>query len=730
MSLFLLILLSTGILSTWGGITPLCAEEQRNRAAHLQQNQQRENRLARSASPYLRSARFQAIDWHEYGEEAFALAKMLDRPILLDIGAIWCHWCHVMDEETYENPEVAELINRYFVAIKVDMDARPDIDRWYQTAVSNLTGFGGWPLTAFLTPDGKVFFGGTYFPAEDKLGREGLKSLLPRVAKLYREHKDELLAQTEQYHQHLLAQKDAGLKTGELSSELLNAIARRITEDFDRDFGGFGAGAKFPSEAGVEFALSRAFVENDAELLALTLKTLDAMAEGGIRDHIRGGFFRYTMDREWHVPHFEKMSYVNSGMLRNFAHAYAATGTVLYKEVVEEVLDYINREASDSRFGGFYASQDADVGRGDDGDYYTWTPEEVDAVLTPLEAKVIKQYYGIEAQGEMRHNAAKNVPRVAATPEDVANELDIPVKEVFLLISDGRKKLLESRNASPTPFVDRSKYGSLNGMMVSAYLEAYKFLGGDDIKEATIKDDALKVLDFLLANSYRKGKGVFHTYYQGEARIPGFLDDNIQVSMACLDAYEVSGYRFYLDAAEDIMRYCLENFWDNEHGGFFDTASAHRNFVRKPFEDTPTPAANAVAAMLLDRLYYITYEDEYRERAERTLKAYAGSAEESGHFASAYALALAYHINTPPHALIIGKPGAPDTLRLLRTALATYRPGKIVTLHDPAEGSGLPYPASTDGMAIAYVCVPLKYCAPPTHEEARVTELLKTMGVE
>lgn len=717
---FLFFFITIISLPAWNGIVPLCAEEQDNPETQQQQQQQhKENRLAGSASPYLRSAGFQLIDWYEYGEEAFALAKRLDRPILLDIGAIWCHWCHVMDEETYEDPEVAELINKYFVAIKVDMDQRPDIDRWYQTAVSALTGHGGWPLTAFLTPDGKVFSGGTYFPAKT------FKLLLPRIAKMYKEQKDTLLTQAEQHYQHMISLEDAQSKAGELSSDLLNVMAEKITEEFDREYGGFGAGAKFPSEAGVEFALWMASVKKDAELHKLTLKTLDAMAEGGIRDHVRGGFFRYAVDREWRVPHFEKMSYANSGMLRNFVHAYAATGSIVYKEVVEEVLDYVNREASDGRLGGFYASQDADVGRGDDGDYYTWTPAEVDAVLTPIEAKVIKYYYGIESKGEMHHNPAKNVLRISAKPEDVARGLNIPVEEVLSIIDGGRKKLLESRNTPPTPFVDTNKYSAQNGMMISAYLEAYKFLGRDDVK-----DGALKALDLLLASSYKKGEGVFHTYYQGEAHIPGFLDDNVQMAMACLDAYEVSGHKLYLEAAEDIMKYCLDNFWDDERGGFFDTARAHRRFVRKPFEDVPTPAANAVAVMVLDRLYYTTSEGRYRESSERTLKAYAGSAEESGHFASAYALALAYHINTPPHAVIVGKKDAPDTLRLLRTALGTYRPGKIVTLHDPGEETKLPYPASPDGRAVAYVCVPLGYCAPPAHEEAKVGELLKTIGIE
>ncbi len=726
-----LVLLSVLALAGRDGVPGVYADEPGSPAPGLKQGDlnHKENRLALSASPYLRSARFQLIDWHEYGEEAFALARRLDRPILLDIGAIWCHWCHVMDEETYADPEVARLINEYFVAIKVDMDQMPDIDRWYQNAVMAISGHGGWPLTAFLTPDGKVFFGGTYFPAEDKWGRKGFRSLLPSIATLYREGKDELLTQAEEMSRLVLAQQQAGLKAGELSPELLDSMTRHIAEDFDLDFGGFGTGTKFPSESGVEFALWRGFSGENAGLLARALQTVDAMAEGGIRDHIRGGFFRYAMDREWRVPHFEKMSYVNSGMLINFVHAYAATGNAAYKDIVEDILDYIDREASDGRLGGFYASQDADVGRGDDGDFYTWTPAEVDAALSPLEAKVIKRYYGIEVLGEMRHNRAKNVPRISAAPEEIAGELGMPTEEVITLINGGREEMRESRGSSTAtaPFVDKSKYSSRNGMMISAFLEVYKFTGREDIKKK-----ALKSLDFLLANSYGRGEGVLHATYPGGERVPGFLDDNVQMSMACLDAYEVSGYRFYLEAAEDIMGYCLNNFWDEGEGGFFDTALAHRRFARKPFEDVPTPGANAVAAMVLDRLFYMTGRDEYRERAGQTLRVYAGSAGKSGHFASTYALALGYHITPPPHAAVIGRKDDPDTWRLLKAALGTYRPGKIVTLHDPIEeeDDDLPYPPSADGTPVAYVCIPLEYCAPPTPEASKVSELLQTLGIE
>jgi uncharacterized protein YyaL (SSP411 family) len=680
----------------------------------------KENRLTLAKSPYLLSARYQSIDWYEYGEEAFQKAKGLDLPILLDIGAIWCHWCHVMDEETYEDPEVAQLINQYFVAIKLDRDERPDIDRKYQEAVSTLTGHRGWPLTAFLTPEGKVFYGGTYFPPEDKWGKEGMKTLLARIAKLYKEKKEEVLAMAEQHHQELLT--IASPKPDRLSQELLEGLVSAILAEGDQAHGGFGTVSKFPSISAVELALARGVTKKDEAALGLALKTLEGMARGGIRDHIRGGFFRYTVDPEWHVPHFEKMSYVQAGMIENFVHGYAAAENGLYKDIVLEIMDYVKREASDQEHGGFYASQDADIGRGDDGDYYTWTPEEVDSVLDPLESRALKAFYGIEAQGEMEHNPAKNVLRVVTEGETIAKDLGLLVDELPLLLQIAREKLRKARDNPPMPFVDKNKYTHWNGMMVSAWLEAYKFLG-----YATIRDFALKSLDFLLEHSYQEGQGFFHTYQEGEARITGLLEDNVQMARACLEAYEVSGQARYLQTAQALMDYCIREFWDPEGGGFFDLPVHTEEIRRKPFENIPTPAANPVASMVLDRLYYITHEARYYEKAQKTLQAFAGSALESGYFAASYALALDYHLNPPAYAVIIGKKGDPETVALQEAALATYLPGKIVTVHDPGEEGFLPYPPSPEGKPIVYVCIPLKSCAPPTSEVERMQALLKTL---
>ena len=353
------------------------------------------NQLAGAASPYLREAALQPVHWLPWSEAAFRRAQQEDKPILLDIGAIWCHWCHVMDVESYENEEIARLINKFFVAIKVDMDERPDIDRRYQQAVKAISGSGGWPLTAFLTPQGKVFYGGTYFPPEERFGRPGLKTILPGVAEAYRTRKDEVLASAEQLSKRLERFGAESIQKGLLSDGLVQVISKKMVQQFDSVNGGFGTSVKFPSGSAIELALAKYFVDHDPKMLELVTKTLDAMAQGGVYDQIGGGFFRYSTDPQWRVPHFEKMNYDNAELLMNYLHAYQATGKTLYRETAQGIIRYLNGVLSDQANGGFYAHQDADMTREDDGDYYTWTVQEVRSALPKAEAEVIIRYYDI-----------------------------------------------------------------------------------------------------------------------------------------------------------------------------------------------------------------------------------------------------------------------------------------------------------------------------------------------
>ena len=696
------------------------------------------NQLADAPSPYLREAARQPVHWLPWGQEAFRWAQEEDKPILLDIGAIWCHWCHVMDVESYENEDIAALINRDYVAIKVDRDERPDIDRRYQEAVQGLTGRGGWPLTAFLTPDGKVFFGGTYFPPDNRGRRPGLVTLLPSLAEAYKTRKAEVLASAEQLSTALTRRARQSVQAGTITGELVDAIVTQMAQRFDVVNGGFGTGTKFPAASAIELALARYFLDHDPKLLRIATKTLDAMAQGGVYDQIGGGFFRYSTDPQWRVPHFEKMSYDNAELLVNYLHTYQATGKALYREIAEGIIAFVNDVLSDQDNGGFYAHQDADMTREDDGDYYTWTVQEVRQALPREEAEVIQRYYDIQPRGEMRENPFKNVPFIASSPEAIATALSIPTARVQSLIDQGKTRLLQARTKRKTPLVDKTIYIDRNGMLISAYLEAFQALGDEQAKAF-----ALKTLDLLLRKAYREGKGMYHAYSEGQARLPGLLDDQVQMAKALLDAFGVTGERRYLTISKDLMDYAITQLWDPTEGGFFDRQSQDEALaaLERPFkdvEDNPSSSPNGVAALVLDRLAYLTNDGRYEKKALQTLRAFAGSAKGAGRFAATYALAVHYHLNRSAQVVIIGKKPDPQTQALWTAAIKTYRPGKLVAVYDPSELNVEDLPPAVagavkvfgvQGAPRAYVCAG-STCAPPTSDLDEVVALTKSYGLQ
>ena len=710
--------------------------ESRNRS----EDSPRVNRLAGSSSAYLKSAAHQPVNWYPWDQEAFQAAKELDRPILLDIGAVWCHWCHVMDRETYENEEIAEIINEYFIPVKVDMDERPDVDRRYQRAVRAITGGGGWPLTAFLTPEGKLFFGGTYFPPSDRLGRPGMRSLLPNIAQMYKDDRDQVLQGADRIYRHLETLGDLQIKTGELSESLVDSLAFALQQAFDDEYGGFGQGngPKFPNSGAMELAMLEYFKNQDDQMLEIALKTLKVMAKGGIRDHIGGGFHRYSVDRKWNVPHFEKMSYVNAGLLKNYLHAYQISGDEYFKQIAEGIVEYVDRVLSDRENGGFYGHQDADVSLEDDGDYFTWTQKEIENALSDNERKASILHYGVrEIPHDLESAPERNVLYEALPLEEVASKLAVSLAEADRLIESGKERLLEIRNKRKPPFVDKNIFSNYNGMMISAYLEASRVLGRDDIR-----DFALRSLSFVLEKSYTPPKGVRHIYLDGKARVEGLLEDQVWMAYALLDAFEVTGDFQHLEIAMDLMDYSHREFWDGENGGFWDSNPSQEalgllKMKRKAFEDSPYPAANSIAAMVLDRIYYLTDEEKYRYWAQKTLEAFAGAVAAYGAFASSYALGVDYHLNHPAQAVVVGKKDDGRTLELMRAGHKTYRPGKIVINYDPFEVKDKKFPetvalivkyADIESGPQAYICAGTA-CAPPTDEPKRVSKLLRTFGM-
>ena len=409
-----------------------------------------ENRLKDSASPYLRSAAHQPIDWHEWSDAAFARAKSEDKPILLDIGAVWCHWCHVIDRESYENAEIAKIINEHFVAVKVDRDERPDVDSRYQSAISAISGQGGWPLTGFLLADGKPFFGGTYFPPEDQMGRPGFRRLLLAVADSYRNKRAELERAANSLAD---AVSQAEVFTGARADFDLGVVAaqiKSITQLFDIKNGGFGRAPKFPHSSAIDLVLERYQQTKEKQLLAMAETTLEKMARGGVYDQLAGGFHRYSVDERWLVPHFEKMSYDNSELLKNYLHGAQLTQNWLLSETAEGLIAWVNEVLSDRVNGGFYASQDADYSLDDDGDYFTWTLDEVRAVLSPEETRVVELYYDVAPRGEMHHNPAKNVLWVSREVNEIAESTKTDDESVMKLLLQANLKMLNARHARPT----------------------------------------------------------------------------------------------------------------------------------------------------------------------------------------------------------------------------------------------------------------------------------------
>ncbi len=693
-----------------------------------------ENRLKDSASPYLRSAAHQPIDWHEWGEPAFSRAQAEDKPILLDIGAVWCHWCHVIDRESYENAEIARIINEHFVAVKVDRDERPDVDSRYQAAISALSGQGGWPLTGFLLPDGKPFFGGTYFPPEDQMGRPGFRRVLLAVADSYKNKRPDLERAANSLADAVAQAEMFTGARGEFDAAVVDAQIKSITQQFDIKNGGFGRSPKFPHSSAIDLVLERYRQSREKHLLAIAETTLEKMARGGVYDQLAGGFHRYSVDERWLVPHFEKMSYDNSELLRNYLHVLQVTGSAALRETAEGIIGWVNEVLSDQAGGGFYASQDADYSLDDDGDYFTWTLEELRAALPAEESRVMELYYDVEPHGEMHHDPAKNVLWIARDPSDIAKTLGRDVAAVRITIGQAKTKMLAARLPRPTPYIDKTMYVSWNAMFVSAYLEASRALMGNRIGE-DCRAFALKTLDRTLREVWTEARGFGHRI--GGPALDGSLDDQVFGVLALLDAYEAALEPRYFAAAQRTMDIAIERYGDAEGGGFFDRPSdaapmGGLDVRRKPFQDSPTPGANSVAAMALIRMHAFTGEERYRAFAQKTLEAFAGIAPQYGMFAATYGLAATLFAHHPVQVVVTGRADDPKARALEEAAHQVFRLGKAVLRVTPGANltnlvgalrETLPHLPAEKAMAV--VCAG-QTCLPPTHDPAQLKALLES----
>jgi uncharacterized protein YyaL (SSP411 family) len=682
----------------------------------------------------------QPIQWNEWGEEAFASAQREGKPVLLDIGAVWCHWCHVMDRESYESNAIAEIVNREFVAVKVDRDERPDVDSRYQLAVSAISGTGGWPLTVFLTPDGKPFYGGTYFPPEDRYGRPSFQKILLAIAEAYRERRGEVLKSADETMNMLASAEGFAGRHSDFSPRIVGVMVQSAVAIFDEKNGGFGGAPKFPHSSAVDLLLDWYARTREERVSTVITTTLTKMSKGGVYDQLGGGFHRYSVDDRWIVPHFEKMSYDNSELLKNYVHAYQVLGYEHYLRVAGDIVRWMDEWLSDREHGGFYGSQDADINLDDDGDYFTWTVEEARAVLSPDEFEAIALHYDIGEQGEMHHNPAKNVLWLSMPADEVAGKMGRDIADVLELLAIARAKLTAARLERPTPYIDKTIYTNWNALCISAYLHYARVTRRSDARHF-----ALRSLDRILTDAWDAARGLSHVIAYGaptaEGRfIFGLLDDYAYTVIACLDSYEISGDISYFRFARQIADEMIRRFADSTSGGFFDTEGSLDNQSklgalaarRKPFQDAPTPAGDPCAAIALLRLHAYTGEEKYRDKAEDALEVFAGVAEQFGIYAGTYGLAASWLARPYTQVVVVGEDEEAEAL--LKAACAPYAVNlSVVHLTDseavapnlpPALAETIPnLPGLKEKNSFAVLCSNFT-CQPPIYDAAELTASL------
>ncbi len=657
------------------------------------------NRLSGETSPYLLQHAHNPVDWYPWGEEALARARAEDRPILLSIGYSACHWCHVMERESFENADIARLMNDTFVNIKVDREERPDLDNIYMEAVQAMTGQGGWPMTVFLTPDGAPFYGGTYFPPADRMGMPGFPRVLRSVADAYRHSPDEAHNFAEELRGSL-GRSLMGYEEGALTTEVAAHAYQGLADAFDPTYGGFGGAPKFPQPMNFEFLLRHHHRTGEPHALEMTRVTLDHMAHGGIYDHIGGGFHRYATDAIWLVPHFEKMLYDNALLARVYLEAYQVTGDEEYRCVVEETLDYVTREMT-SPEGGFYAAQDADS-EGVEGKYFVWTPHEIAAVVGTDDAPLVCAYYGVTERGNFE---GENILHRMIPLADAARNADVAPDRMQAAVERARPLLLATRERRVKPGRDDKILTAWNGLTLRAFADAARVLGRDDYRAV-----AERSAGFLLTNLKTSDGRLLRTYKDGRAKIDGYLDDYAALADGLLALYACTFEPRLFAEARALADAILARFWNEREGGFYMTSDdGHTELISRPKElfDNAVPSGNSTAVDVLLRLAALSGENSYAERAERTLQGLTGIVQRAPSGFGRALAAMEFALSTPTEVAIAGDlEGAADAL--LQVVNGAYRPNVVTAVTRPgALEAGIALLEGrdrVDGQAAAYVC--------------------------
>ena len=661
---------------------------------------QHTNRLVHETSPYLLQHAHNPVDWYPWGEEAFQKAKTENKPILLSIGYSACHWCHVMERESFEDDRIAALMNDLFVSIKVDREERPDLDEVYMNTVQMLTGRGGWPMTVFLTPEGKPFYGGTYFPPEDRYGVPGFPKILRGVANAYREKPGDVEKSVEQILAALQRMSSSTETQQPFSSDIIGQSAEELSQAYDSDHGGFGKAPKFPNAGVYELFLRHYHHSRNDRFLEMVSHTLTEMAEGGIYDHLGGGFHRYSVDEKWLVPHFEKMLYDNAQLARIYAHAFFVTKDPFFKRVVEDTIDYSLREMRGPD-GGFYSTQDADS-EGEEGRFFVWTPQEITHILGEESGEVFCRIYDVSEYGNFE---GKNILHPVLTLDQASKFFRRDGKEIEALIGDAKQALFREREGRIKPFRDEKIITSWNGLMLSALAEAIKIS-----PKPTYLEAANRNLEFVFTKLFRDGH-LLHTYKDGHAKLLGYLDDYAFLAVGLLDFYEAIFEASALEQAAQLADTMVGEFWDEKDGAFFYTGRSHEQLISrtKPAFDGSIPSGNAMATQCLLRLYHFTGRNEYLHRAEKVLRSYY-NAMQSQPFGFAHMLcALDYYLEKPKEIVIVGRREDPSAAELITQIHSFYLPNKTLRLVGPQESLKRVSPllegkTQINGRPTVYVC--------------------------
>jgi uncharacterized protein len=629
------------------------------------------NALIDETSPYLLQHAHNPVNWYPWGEAALEKARSENKPILLSIGYSACHWCHVMEHESFEDEAIAGLMNENFVNIKVDREERPDLDQIYMTAVQMMTGHGGWPMTMFLTPEGIPFYGGTYFPPSDRYNMPGFPRVLLSVAEAYRLQPEQVANTVTSMLGELRRIGIAEESRELLTTEILDGSYRRIARNYDPAHGGFGSAPKFPPAMTLEFFLHIYHRTHSADALEMVQRTARKMAEGGMYDQLGGGFHRYSVDAKWLVPHFEKMLYDNALLSRLYLHIYQLTKDNFARRIAEETLDYVVREMTDAR-GGFYSSQDADS-EGEEGKFFVWSRAEVISLLGEPEAAVFCDYYDVTESGNFE---GQNILHIVTTLEDVAIKHKITSDRAREVIEAGRRKLFGVREQRVKPGRDEKVLTAWNGLMLTSFAEASAILDRADYREV-----ARASASFLLTELQPNGR-VLRTYKDGAAKLNGYLEDYASLIDGLISLYEATGELQWIEAAIKLADTMIDEFWDDEAGGFFFTGKTHEKLIvrSKEWLDNATPSGNSIAALVLLKLNALTTNEDYRRRATTIFRLMS---DQMRRYPSAFGLALQavdFYLSSPLEIAVVGEASDERFIQMTKTVWDTYLPNRVISL--------------------------------------------------